>query len=483
MIERESIEAALERPAGGKPAPVDRRELVEMGMLLLALLATDFLLPRVLYGDGLARYQALDQLLRGGGIPDTKYSLIMPLFAAPLWFLGALSGDTAQTKIQTQRFNPLLMGISIIIFYLLLRRRIDGRVLRTFLLLLLLASMFPYSLTQFYGEPFTALYVALGLLIAGLSAPLPKRLAGWALVALGVANTPATLLGLAVMVVQRIWVSKRWRYVLAILAAGALIVGESLVRRGGLFTSGYEQDSGGGPTAPVVGGWLPGFNYPFLPGLLALLFSFGKGLVFYAPGLFLPLRSRLKALGEQGTALWRVHLSWMGFTLGLLLIYAAWWDWSGDWFWGPRFLLFASIPASLALAFWSQKPSTRLWVNLLALGALALSFWAGISGAVFGLANMDVCDVPDVNLQSLCRFDPLYSALWRPVVNFVTYGPTAQFWAVEKLTPWGMAYAVISLAIGAYLATPLLSAIARQTRALLAKRAPAVRERLASLRF
>ena len=108
---------------------------------------------------------------------------------------------------------------------------------------------------------------------------------------------------------------------------------------------------------------LPGFSYPFLFGLLAILFSFGKGLVFFTPGLFLPLKERLRALGERGSALWRLHTSWLLFTASLVLIYASWWDRSGDWFWGPRFFLFASVPASFALALWASRPSPRLWVK------------------------------------------------------------------------------------------------------------------------
>ena len=209
--------------------------------------------------------------------------------------------------------------------------------------------------------------------------------------------------------------------------AVGLIMGESLLRRGGLFANGYEHDTGGLPPDALLGGWLPGFNYPFFFGLLALLLSFGKGLIFYAPGLFLPLRSRLRALGESGGPLQRLHTSWLLFTAGLILIYASWWDWSGDWYWGPRFFLFASVPASFALALWTQRPSARLWTNVVALLALALSIWVGIDGAVFGQADMGSCQMYSRLTQDVCRFNPSYSALWRPFVNLFQYGPTLRF--------------------------------------------------------
>lgn len=462
-------------------ASFDARELFEMGLIMVAALANDLLLPRLLYADGLARFYALDELLRHGALSASRYSLIGPIFAAPLWWLGNLNGGILGAGAEAQRFNPLLYGMGLVGLYLLLRKHVEGRLLRAFLLLLTLASMLPFHLTQFYGEVFTAVLVAVGLTAATLSARGGSRLAGWALVALGVANTPATLAALALAVGQRIWASQKLRYALALVAAGALVIAESALRRGGPFSSGYEQDTGGLPPA-TLGGWLPGFNYPFFFGLLAIVLSFGKGLLFYTPGLFLPLRGRLRALGEPGAALRRLMTSWRLFVVGLILAYASWWDWSGDWFWGPRFFLFASIPASFALALWTQRPSARLGGNLLALLALALSVWVGIDGAVFGQMDMSVCQSTDRALQDLCRFTPDYSALWRPLVNFARYGPSQRFVAVEGLTWQGALYAGICLIVGAYLALPLLGAIRTQLGALRSRWAPTIRERLAALR-
>ena len=52
-----------------------------LGISLLELLA---LFPHTLNGDAKPRFDALAQLLSGGGVPTVKYSLIGPLFAAPL---------------------------------------------------------------------------------------------------------------------------------------------------------------------------------------------------------------------------------------------------------------------------------------------------------------------------------------------------------------------------------------------------------------
>ncbi len=477
-----TLPGATPRATSRSRPPLDARELFEMALLVAALLANDLLLPRVMFGDGLERFLALDKLLRTGALTASRYSLIGPIFAAPLWWLGNLNGGVGGAMTEAQRYNPLLFGLGVVALYLILRRRLDGRLTRAFLLILTIASMFPYHLTQFYGEVFTALLVAIGLSAATLSGRTGWRRTGWGLVALGVANTPATLAGLALVTVQRIWASGRLRYLLAPLMAGGLIMGESLLRRGGLFSNGYEHDTGGLPPDALLGGWLPGFNYPFFFGLLALLLSFGKGLIFYAPGIFLPLRSRLRALGKSGGPLQRLHTSWLLFTAGLILIYASWWDWSGDWYWGPRFFLFASVPASFALALWTQRPSARLRINLLALLVLALSIWVGIDGAVFGQADMGMCISTNPITQDICRFNPSYSALWRPFVNLFQYGPSQRFVTVEGLTTSGMIYALIAAVIGAYLALPLLRTIREQLRALLNAWAPTARKRLATLR-
>jgi hypothetical protein len=228
---------------------------------------------------------------------------------------------------------------------------------------------------------------------------------------------------------------------------------------------------------------LPGFSYPFFFGLLAILFSFGKGLVYFTPGLFLPLGARLRALGECGAGLLRLHRSWVAFTVGLILVYAAWWDWSGDWFWGPRFLLFASIPASLALALRASQPSMRLWVNMVTLGALALALWVGIDGAVFNVAGLDVCLINGGINGAYCQFTPEFSALWRPFELAAQYGLGPAFAQAEYLQTRAIPFLVVAPVAGLYVAAPLLRAIGKQAQELVGARWPVARARLAGWRW
>jgi hypothetical protein len=98
--------------------------LIIAGWLVLYL-AQD----RTLGADGLARYQALRQLLEQHQMPDTIYSLIGPLFATPLWMLGNVAGDV---EGWLRAYNVVIFGLGLLITWLMLRDRMDRDLLRSF---------------------------------------------------------------------------------------------------------------------------------------------------------------------------------------------------------------------------------------------------------------------------------------------------------------------------------------------------------------
>ena len=148
--------------------------------------------------------------------------------------------------------------------------------------------MFVAHLSFYYGEVFTALCVGLGVLV---TARRFTRVGGWIAVILGVVNTPATLVGLGLLVLKRMLDSKHLRYLLVLVAAVLCIMVESWLRRGSIFNTGYNGDHGLKTIIPYSG--QSGFSYPFFFGLLSIVFSFGKGLLFFVPGLLLPIRKTL----------------------------------------------------------------------------------------------------------------------------------------------------------------------------------------------
>jgi hypothetical protein len=416
----------------------------ETALILLGLLGILFLLPHNNGGDGWIRYNALSEMLNQGKMPTIKYSMIGPFFSIPFWFLGKIY----QTSYWwSSRYNVFVFAAGLLATYWLLKDRISRSLLRKFFLLLVVASMFSYHLQFYYGEVFTAICVAVGC-IAIVVGP---ELAGWCVIILGVINTPATLLGLLLLDAKHMLETKRIRYILIVIISVALIMLESWIRRGSPFSNGYSNDHGFRTIMPYSG--RPGFSNPFFFGLISLLFSFGKGIVWFAPGLLLPIRKTLQKVREATNVnLFAIYTLWMSFLIGLLLVYSTWWAWHGGWFWGPRFLLIASIPASFALAVRLQWRNTSLLVNILSILAFCLSLWVGINGAVYGdNALFHFCLSNNAYLETpLCYYTPEFSVLWHP---FVVYQP---------LNHKQILYLLYSLFVGVYLLIPLLITTWRQ---------------------
>jgi hypothetical protein len=169
-------------------------------------------------------------------------------------------------------------------------------------------------------------------------------------------------------------------------------------------------------TAPTREG-KPGFSYPLILGIISILFSSGKGLLFYFPNLLLILnrnvRSDLGLSKVSGIAL-------SIFTSALVVAYAGWWSWYGGNFWGPRFFLIFAFPASMFLALLIdiiRKIGATFWMKIVVLVILIWTTWVGINGYFFGEFQNGVCIDNDYQLEAFCWYVPEFSPLFRPFVN------------------------------------------------------------------
>ena len=372
---------------------------------VLALTATAFLLlffvvPHAITADGHVRFSKLDALLRHGVISGERFSMIGPVFAAPFW----LFAESASLLWWCARYNVLVLLAGVAIAWWSLRPALPDDERATFLLLLAATGMLPNAVRDFYGELFSAVLVGSGLLIVAAKG----RWAGWIPVVLGVANMPGSAVGLALVAAARIWKSRRFDGVLALAAAAALFCLENVLTRGTPFDAGYQGDHGYVTVMPFSG--KPGFSYPMLLGVLSLLFSFGKGLLFFAPALLLIAGAR-----RQRPALADFFDVSLAFLAGVLLVYSRWWAWYGGWTWGPRFLLFAAYPSALALAISIYAPS-RMARRIATVALTGWTVWVGVSGAVFDLNGLNACIENRYALEHLCWFVPEYSPLLRPFV-------------------------------------------------------------------
>jgi hypothetical protein len=405
-------------------------------LLALSLVVLFFVLPHYVEGDGRLRFDALQSWLAGNGIPNTKYPLIGSIPAIPLILLGHVIGSP---EWWVSRYNVLVYAAGLGYIYRLLRERIPGDVLAAFLLLLGTTAMIPNSLTSFGAETFTVMATGVGLAAWSLG----RWKTAMVLLGVGVANVPATFVGLALAMAWWAWRDKRVRALAPLVLSAGLWMFENALRHKSPFSTGYENDHGFRTLLPYSG--LPGFSYPAFFGVLSLLISFGKGILFFAPGLVLAFGRGLEALKSVRDIL----VMWLLYLAGLILVYGSWWAWYGGFTWGPRFLVFASLPATLLLAAQLRPPPRSLLALTAVLAALVLSVWVGIDGMVFSRVGQDVCQANHYALESFCWYVPEFSVLWTP---FVLHAAIS--WRDAIL----IAYAA---GLSIYLAYPLLSQSAR----------------------
>ena len=379
------------------------RTLIGVGGLVLL-----FLLPHQVSSDGLVRYDTLRVLMDKGTISPEKYSFLQTVLSVPLYLAGEFVAGKPQTAVAY--FNVLVFLASLGVFWYILRNSMRPHVLRRFLLLLMGASMFTHHVQTYYGEVLTACAVLIGIAwsVSG------HANLGSAAISFGVLNTPAALVAQALVELAAAFRRRAWlRAAVPVVITIIIFIGEFWWRRGSPFASGYQEQFSFKTVMPYSGG-NPGFNYPFLLGLMSIFFSFGKGLLIFIPGLLLCVTPALQRLDHTLRSFQAAALL---FTAGLVLVYAKYWAWYAGWYWGPRYFLFACIPGTMALAWHLTYPSPRSGIRALSLAATMWSGWVGICGAIFGQEGMEICINNDFALEALCWYTPEYSALIHPFIQ------------------------------------------------------------------
>ena len=394
-------------------------------------------------GDGIYRFRDIQNLLYDGHLTDSSFSLVMPLASAPFLLLGHL---VESQEWWAARFNVIVVAAGALAAWRLLRGRSDPALLRRTLLMLLAASLLAHGLRDYNAEVFSATLVVLGILCIVTDR---HKLLGWTGIVLAVVNTPALIVGVTALVAVEIVRTRQLRSAGAIAAAVALVMLEDWVRRGGPLTTGYSDNHGYATLLPYSG--RSGFSYPFVLGVVSILFSFGRGLLFFTPGLFLWLDDATRrAVGACRRAIVLMLLV----AAGLVGVYAKWWAWYGGLSWGPRFFALAAIPASLLVVLRVRAAGQSAGRDALALVVLALSAWVGFAGLVSPLDPPAVCTANHYALESFCWYVPEYSSLWQPVLH---HPPLTA--ATVTITAW-------CIIVFAYFAVPLAVALARRVRPL-----------------
>lgn len=377
-----------------------------MPLLLIGIVLQWIFYPFQFFADGAGRFDFISTLVSTGKIVPMKYSLIGPIFSYPFALIDQIRGN----HYWLLHYNYILMCLAVFILFSLLKRLVSHRFLIIFIAFLFFGSMFPGHAIHYYGEVFSALCMMLGIVLIEKKNTIP----GWILMTLSVGNIPATIIPLVFICVYKIIKEKKVEYLLLpVFAVMAMLVDSKLrmPRTTQGFTNYLLDDRGFHTILPYSGA--PGFSYPMALGLLGELFSYGKGLLFFAPGLLLSY-TVWKQLKEK--VIKNIYVLWWIYLVGLILVYSKWWAWYGGWFWGPRFLLFASIPASFNFAHLLTNSSTTAKVKMFALLVALWSFWVGVNGVIFGQAGLDICTINNYALEHLCWYVPEFSALFHPIV-------------------------------------------------------------------
>lgn len=357
-----------------------------------------------IHGDAGVRYQSLLETLRTGHLAPMVYSYVHPFLSAPLLLLGHIFKDGYWW---VSRFNAF---VALWMIYALWREArewkdwgADGA--RVLVLLLLGATMLPKHVTDYYAEVFSACAAVAAVLFF-------QRQRSWLAIlalSLSVWNVVATIFGGAFLLAFFSFRSKKLRYLLALplLPLGFLV--ENYLKYGDFYPTAYMAMQNGPKTMlPYAMG--PGFSYPLFFGLLNVFFSFGRGLIFFTPGLLALFHPSLWKKEDRANELLWASAAYLA---GVVILYAKFWAWHGGAFWGPRYFLFASFLAALALAKLGRERELSLPWRIYWLVAVALSCWVACQGVFYGTDFLEDCYSRGHELEFVCFYVPEYSVLWR----------------------------------------------------------------------
>ncbi len=367
--------------------------------LFAGLICLGFIRHKI-HGDGEIRAVALQSLVSSHSLVEMKYSWIGPILALPFVLFDGLN-----------YFNFFVFFLGLVTINRILRPMLNLDERRIFLVLLVFGTTLPFATKDFYGELLSAMGLGIGSIL--LVRDLESLAAPW--LSLAVANSPALFPSLAIVLGFRCIEKKSMRHFWILAPTLLLILGDRWLRFGDLWKSGYEEDRGLQTFLPFSG--LSGFSYPFILGVLSILFSFGKGILVYFPGLWIGVSDTIGLSSLSGLRK-KLGLYWMLIVLGLVMTYAKWWSWYGGDYWGPRFFAFCSLPASYFLAiFLASLSQNSKDLRRITLGVFLLifSFWICLSGLLYGEGMPRICKENGFFLESACWYIPEFSAVLMPL--------------------------------------------------------------------
>ncbi len=348
-----------------------------------------------------AQYLPLQPLL---AVPLVRLAdLTAPVFAE--WFTGTLPNtavherkppaDSWRRGVVVMLFNPLVAALTALVILRLVTLLTENRRagFGAALLWAFTTVAWPHSRTWF-TEPLAGLF---GLLAC-------ERILTWFLISPG----PESARRRAVLSVQiggtlaaAIWTRMDSPFIA--LGLGLCMLGTDLfMRRRGARSGVFPFADYAIAGALVAGSFIAlnvfnawRFDLPFAPfggygdqsegvkfstdplvGLHGVLFSPGKGLFYFSPGLLLALWGWTCVPKEKRWVTVIVLLSWLPFTLAMAL----WQNWDGGWCWGPRHLvqIHAPLMVGTGLLFTHLSSVRRIAIGVVAGIGIGVQFFGAL---------------------------------------------------------------------------------------------------------
>lgn len=316
-------------------------------------------------------------------------------------------------------FNALVAALILARFYTTIRwlGLSPRRAFDVALMLGLTTPLWPYAKT-FTAEPLQALGLLLALSGAARAAAGEARQQWWAaLGALIAISVKLSMLPLALVCLLPLVRARPTAWIGPLVSVCLGLVGHAVynhARFGTVFESGYGVQAT--PAAYVT---------PLRTGLYGLLISSGKGILWFAPALWLaiggwrPMRRRGDPHRITATT---ILVAW----LTILAIYSKFEHWAGDGSFGPRYLM-PVVPLGFVLVALALDRARRI-VHVVAMWLCVLGFLVQLGGVgiYFGAQMREAGDYPytralsDPDFMKESHFRPRSSPIlghWRMLVR------------------------------------------------------------------
>ena len=376
-------------------------------LLIMAFTIIVLINPMQLRHDDGVRFTLATDALSGSSLLDSKYSVI---FLWILWVLIKIGRGVGNELLFAQLLVPMLLALAALLLTTSLGRGRPAivRKIGTHAVLFSLAGAYVVSPNS---DLFSASLLVIGYVLI-LDRPtnsffLRAQIGVFALAIAGW-NTPPHVVGMGIIGLILLFKRRSWLVVCAAVIASVLVVGEASFVNGHFSASKYGLEGG----APNVLPWdnIVGFGYPILFGVVGILFSLGRGLIFFVPGLWFVSEQPTKRTLDPTRAL-------VYHTTILIPIYGTWWSWYGGVGFGPRFFIVGAFAGASLLALNAgNMPSVKrkAWIS----AALSLSTYVAVVGALIHIPNntFNRCVDDDFYYEPICwyvaEFSPLLAPIW-----------------------------------------------------------------------